>query len=240
VIGARPAGSEASRKTAAYLKPLLPNGRYEPVPKGLRNVVGSLPGKGKTIVVGAHYDSVPEPAGNLGANDSATGAAAVVELSRAMRKIKRAKDAPPIEFVLFDGEEAPAGCEPFSECGLRGSKSYVTKHRGRVGQMILLDYIAGKGTRLPREGTSDIDLWAKLRAAAKQVGATATFPEGIGPSISDDHTPFLDAGIPAIDLIDWSYRKHAHTPTDTMAQVSEKSLDAVGETVAQLLVTLSR
>jgi glutaminyl-peptide cyclotransferase len=106
--------------------------------------------------------------------------------------------------------------------------------------MVLLDYIAGKGTRLPREGSSDIELWGDLRAAARRVGTSATFPEGVGPTILDDHTPFLERGIPAIDLIDWSYRRHAHTPTDTMEQVSRASLDAVGETVADLLLHWDR
>ena len=50
----------------------------------------------------------------------------------------------------------------------------------------------------------------------------------------DDHTPFLAAGIPAVDFIDWSY-PDGHKVTDTLDKVSQQSLDAVGETVLEYL-----
>ena len=58
-----------------------------------------------------------------------------------------------IRFVLFDGEEEPPGCPDaqFQRCALRGSKAYVEAHRGEVGEMILLDYIANEGLSIPRE-----------------------------------------------------------------------------------------
>lgn len=237
-FGARPAGSAAARRLARRLRTLLPHGHLEAIPghPGLHNVVGSLPGRGAPIVVGAHFDTNDTPPGYLGANDGAAGTAAVVELARTLRAARRPASAPPILFALFDGEEAPSGCEPFESCGLRGSKAFVARHDTKLRGMVLLDYIAGRGTRLPREGTSDRDLWRRLRTAAVRVGARATFPPGRGASIIDDHTPFLEAGVPAIDLIDWSYRRYAHTPQDTLERISPRSLDAVGETVARLLL----
>ena len=53
-------------------------------------------------------------------------------------------------------------------------------------------------------------------------------------TILDDHTPFLRAGIPAIDLIDFSYR-YADTVRDTVDKLSERSLDAVGESTVALM-----
>lgn len=240
-LGPRPAGSDASRELADQLRAELPHGRFEPVPGGLRNVVGTIPGASPAIVVGAHYDTEVSPPDFVGANDGAAGTAAVLELARILPD-----ELPPahreIRFVLFDGEEEPAGCPEarFQECALRGSKAYVAAHPGEVGEMILLDYVANRGLSLPREANSDPALWARLRAAADAAGVADRFPateQGVG--VIDDHVPFLLDGIPAIDLIDFSY-EHADTSADTPDKLDPAALDAVGEATARLLVELSR
>jgi glutaminyl-peptide cyclotransferase len=235
--GQRPAGSSQLRRLAEVLRRELPNGHFEPVRghPGLRNVVGTIPGRAPAIVVGAHYDSEYHPKGFVGANDSAAGTAAVVELARDLRSTSGRE----VRFVLFDGEEEGPGCPNarFATCALRGSRAYVAAHRGEVGQMILLDYIANRGVRLPREGSSDPALWARVRAAAGEVGVGAVFPPSDQVTIYDDHTPFLRAGIPAVDLIDFSYR-YADGLQDTIDKLSVASLDAVGETVFALVSEL--
>jgi hypothetical protein len=238
--GQRPAGSSQLRRLAEVLRRELPGGHFEPVPghPRLRNVVGTIPGRAPAIVVGAHYDSEYHPKGFVGANDSAAGTAAVVELARGLA---RATDQNPreVRFVLFDGEEEGPGCSNahFATCALRGSRAYVAAHRREVGQMVLLDYIANNGVRLPREGSSDPALWARVRAAASEVGVGAVFPPTDQVTIYDDHTPFLRAGIPAVDLIDFSYR-YADGLKDTIDKLSVASLDAVGETVFALVSDL--
>jgi len=87
---------------------------------------------------------------------------------------------------------------------------------------------------LPREANSTPSLWAQIRAAALAVGAGATFPDGTGSAIIDDHTPFLRAGVPAADLIDWSYP--GHSLQDGMKLLSHRSVDAVGETMAEYVL----
>jgi glutaminyl-peptide cyclotransferase len=237
--GQRPAGSPALRRLAEVLRRRLPSGHFEAVRghPGLRNVVGTLPGSAPAIVVGAHYDTEYHPKGFVGANDSAAGTAAVVELARALRSTSGRE----VRFVLFDGEEEGPGCSNarFAECALRGSRSYVAAHRGQVGQMVLLDYIANKGLRLPCEGSSDRALWARVRAAARSVGVGSVFPPTTQTTIYDDHTPFLRAGIPSVDLIDFSYR-YADGLQDTLDKLSLASLDAVGETVYELVSELRR
>ena len=232
--GQRPAGSAPLRRLAEVLRRELPNGRFEPVTghPGLRNVVGTLPGRAPAIVVGAHYDSEYHPKGFVGANDSAAGTAAVVELARDLRSSSGRE----VRFVLFDGEEEGPGCPNarFDRCALRGSRAYVAAHRREVGQMVLLDYIANRGVRLPHEGSSTPALWARVRAAADEVGVGAVFPPTDQVTIYDDHTPFLRAGIPAVDLIDFSYR-YADGLQDTIDKLSLASLDAVGETVFALV-----
>jgi peptidase M28-like protein len=234
--GQRPAGSAALRRLAAVLRSELPNGHFEHIKghPGLRNVVGTIPGRAPAIVVGAHYDSEYHPKGFVGANDSAAGTAAVVELARALGQAPGSGRE--VRFVLFDGEEEGPGCSNarFVRCALRGSRAYAAAHRGEIGQMVLLDYIANKGVRLPREGSSDPALWARVRAAARGVGVGVVFPPTDQVTIYDDHTPFLRAGIPAVDLIDFSYR-YADGLDDTLDKLSVTSLDAVGETVFALV-----
>ena len=243
VYGWRPAGSKSLRRLAVRLRALLPNAHFEAVPghpKGMRNIVASLPGYGKPIVVGAHYDVEVHPKGFVGANDGAAGTAAVVELARTMARAPRSSKDRAVRFVLFDGEEDPVACQEFLECALRGSKAYVKRHGDQTQSMVLLDYIAEKhGMSFPHEGGSDPTMWAKLRAAANDVGVGSLFTDAEGQEILDDHTPFMDAGIPAIDVIDFDYPP-ADTLRDTLDKVSERSLDAVGETAYRLVTSLRR
>ncbi len=231
--GPRPAGSAAERRLAAVLRRQLPAGRFEAVPGGLRNIVGRLPGRAPAIVVGAHYDSTPVP-GYLGANNSAAGVAAVVEIARALRRDPPRPGDRAVAFALFDGEEAPAGFTDFYAQGDRGSKAYVAAHRTATAELILLDFVANRTLRIPREAGSDPALWARLRAAAAAVGAGPAFPAATAPRILDDHTPFTSAGIPAIDLIDFDYPCWQRT-CDTLSRISRASLAASGQTVLALV-----
>jgi hypothetical protein len=235
-LGPRPAGSATSRKLAKRLKRKLPKGRFQSVPGGLRNVVGKVPGRDpdRYVVVAAHYDTKDIP-GFVGANDGAGGTAAVVQLARQLRP---RTIGPTVFFVLFDGEEDPdddSGNGFYSD-GLRGSKVAAKKYE-EAEAMILLDFVADKKLSLPREGSSDEELWERLRTAARHAGVGSYFPDDVETSIQDDHTPFLRQGVPAIDLIDWDFPCW-HETCDDLSAVSEPSLDASGEAVAALLRTL--
>lgn len=231
-LGPRPAGSATSRKLAAYIRKRLPRGRYERVAGGLRNVVGRLPGKGRPIVVAAHYDTKDIP-GFVGANDGAGGTAALLELARALRQTKRAKDAPPIWFVAFDGEEATDDAD-FYGTGVRGSKAFARRYASRIRELVLLDFVADRDLSIPREESSDGEMWADLRAAAERVGSGAAFPDATQGVVLDDHTPFVRRGVPAIDLIDFTFDCW-HQLCDDMTAVSKASLDASGEAVLEFL-----
>jgi hypothetical protein len=104
--------------------------------------------------------------------------------------------------------------------------------------MILLDYVANKGLKLPREATSTPQLWAQLVAAADEVDAGGVLAPGTGPAIVDDHTPFLRSGVPAIDLIDWSYP--GHSLADGIDKLSLQSVKAVGDSVVRLAENLGQ
>lgn len=241
--GQRPAGSPQLRRLAVKLRERMPGGRFEPIPgePGLRNIVATVPGKLPALVVGAHYDTLVKPKGFVGANNGAAGSAIVVELARELAKLDRPPGSHQVRFVLFDGEEPASGLpeeqDDFYSSGLRGSRAYVERHGDQVGAMILLDYVAGKGMTLPREGSSTPELWDQIRAAAARSGFGRYFPDRTGPTITDDHTPFLRAGIPAVDLIDWSYP--GHEPSDRLRALSIESVDATGETILEAIGTVA-
>jgi Zn-dependent M28 family amino/carboxypeptidase len=244
-VGPRPAGSPQLRKLANELQPMLPNSSIEPFPskgpqQGLRNIVGDIPGRPPAILIGAHYDTQYRPKGFVGANDSAAGTAALIELARTL-PFELPANHREVRFVLFDGEEAPPGCpdRDFQYCALRGSRAYVAAHPGQVGDMILLDYIANRGAHFPRETNSSPELWAKLREAADEVGTEELFPDTTQTPIIDDHIPFLEQAVPSIDLIDWSY-PYKNGTQDTLDKLDPDVLGDVGRTVAQLTINLSR
>ncbi len=235
-LGPRPAGSRPARRLAALLREELPNGRYQRVPGGLRNVVGEVRGSDpdRMVVVGAHYDTKDIP-GFVGANDGASGTATVVELART---IQPGELDPSVVFILFDGEESPRGTpdDAFEQRGLRGSKVAAAAHEGAEA-MILLDFVGDRDLSIPREANSDRRLWSRLREAAAEVGQEDVFPDATRGPILDDHVPFRRAGVPAIDLIDFDFPCF-HKRCDDLSAVSAESVDAVGETVLQLLRTL--
>ncbi len=231
-LGPRPAGSAPSRRLAERLRRELPEGGFEAGPGGLRNVVGHLPGRPPAILVAAHYDTKDLP-GFVGANDGAGGTAAVLELARALARDRRVGDRE-IRFALFDGEESPRGSTDFLRDGLRGSRAYARRHARELGEVVVVDFVADRHLALPREASSNAALWARLRAAARRVGVDGVFPARTRATVEDDHTPFIAAGVPAIDLIDFDYPPF-HTRGDDLAAVSERSLDAAGEALLELL-----
>jgi hypothetical protein len=235
-LGPRPAGSAASRKLAKMLRNAVPKGRYQAVPDGLRNVLGTVPGRDpkRLVVVGAHYDTKDIP-GFVGAVDGGSGTAVVLQLART---IKPRTLRPTVVFAFFDGEESPRGVpdSKFERYGLRGSKVAARTLRNAEA-MILLDFVGEKDLSIPHEDNSDKRLWKKLRAAAATAGAIEHFPSDLWPPVSDDHVPFIKRGIPSIDLIDFDFACF-HKTCDDMTQIAESSLDATGETVLRLLATL--
>lgn len=233
-LGPRPAGSKQARVLAERLRKLLPGGRFEPVPGGLRNVVGRIPGRepGSVVVVGAHYDTKEIP-GFVGAVDGGSGTAVAAQLART---IEPRELRPTVVFLMFDGEEVPAGKpdHEFLRYGIRGSKAAAPRYKDAEA-MILLDFVGEKGLRIPRESYSNAGLWQRLRGAARAVGVAKVFPaEDFGGGIQDDHVPFIKQGVPSIDLIDFDFPCW-HRRCDDLSRISERSLDASGETVYELL-----
>ncbi len=213
--GPRPAGSEASRQLAVWLRARLPHGTFEAVPGGLRDVVGSLPGRAPAIEIGAPYDTAAVP-GLVGADDPASGAAVVLELARALvRSGIRGPHARAVRFVLWDGSHADR-----REAG------------GAVRERVTLGRVGASDLRLRRPADSDAALWARLRSAADEAGVGDTFPTGTAPATGGG----AGSSIPTADLT--AATPPCTTPgasCDTLAGIDADSLDAVGEALVELV-----
>lgn len=244
-LGPRPAGSAASREQTRWLAARLQEAGVEQVAvdSPLANVVGIIPGSEPGyVVLGAHHDTKEGIPAFVGANDGASGVAVVLELARAL-----AADPPPgpsYAIALFDGEEAREDRE-FSEDGKRGSTAYVeTAADGgaegipainEIRGAVIFDMIGDCDLDVPLEGASDPGLYELFAAADGETfsGSTTT--------IDDDHVPFLEAGVPAVDLIDFRYGPglppgdYWHTPEDTLDKVCPESLETIGEAALRAL-----
>ena len=235
-LGPRPAGSAKSKELAELLRRSIPNGRFQAVPGGLRNVVGTIPGRTprRKVVLGAHYDT-KDLSGFVGANDGASGTAVVRQLART---IKPRQLRPTLIIVFFDGEETPRGVpdSQFERYGLRGSKIAARAFRSAEAA-IVLDFVGDKELAIPRDQYSSKRLWSRLRSAAQRAGFGRQFPAREQGAVLDDHVPFVRAGVPAIDLIDFDFSCW-HQPCDDLTAVSQRSVNAVGETMLAFLAGL--
>jgi Zn-dependent M28 family amino/carboxypeptidase len=102
----------------------------------------------------------------------------------------------------------------------------------------VLDMVGDKDLNLYYEANSRQaakNLVERLWAGAAQVNAPGFIPEE-RHNVYDDHAPFLEAGIPGIDVIDFDY-KAWHTTGDDLTQVSAASLGQVGRTVLRYVYT---
>ena len=208
----------------------------------LMNVLARFHPKSKErILFTTHWDSRPwadlDPKPALrsrpvpGANDGASGVAVLLEVARVLRKERPAIG---VDLALFDGEDL--GTETNPSGYFRGSTRFV-EWRGddRPIFVINIDMVGKRDLNLiseaiSREQASNIvDLvWGE----AQWLGIR-NFRSGTGRRIFDDHVPFLNAGIPAINLIDFDFPEW-HTTHDTPAVCSPASLEAVGRVLLSL------
>ncbi len=260
-IGPRPSGSPALKDTRAYITKQLaaigltaveqkftastPNGPIEMI-----NLSVKLPGKRTDrLLLTGHYDTkVSKDFPFVGASDAASSAAILIELARVL------KDRPrefTYEFVWFDGEEAV--CWDWDACGkpnapdnTYGSRYYVDAAKkantlGSVKAMILFDMIGARDLKIRRE-TEYSAKWLNdiVWAAAKKLNHTDAFLDADGPVGGDDHLPFVQAGIPSIDIIDLQDYPQWHTQQDDLAHVAAGSLQKVGETILAALPDIEK
>lgn len=218
------------------------------------NVIGTLPGRSPhKILLGCHHDTKcteghESDAHNfdfVGANDSGSGVGLLLALAAHLAKQPQAEAT--YEFAFFDGEES-IPYEWDIQRALFGSRRYLSQYRldlatssetPTVRALVLLDMVGAKDLTIDRETSSTPALLDVFARAAEATGHRRYFFEN-SMSVTDDHTPFLRAGIPAIDLIDIADNPQWHTPDDTLEHISAQSLQIVGEVVLAALPEVAR
>ncbi len=202
----------------------------------MTNLVGVFNAASTTrILFGAHWDSrkvadeETDPARRVfpvpGANDGASGVAVLLEIARTL-----AEDPPEIgvDLAFFDGEDQ--GLHGTPETWALGSQRFVQDFpEYRPAFVVVIDMIGRRGTRIPREGNSARHapaLVAKVWEIGSELGI-GVLADSLGAPVFDDHVPFLQAGFPAIDLIDIEDPRW-HTTADVPEHCAPESLGDVG------------
>ena len=206
----------------------------------VENIVAKRSDEPAQIIIGAHYDSRmfadndADPANRTkpvpAANDGASGAAVLLELARSLPK-----DTVPVWLVFFDSEDN-GNIEGWD--WILGSREFVNTNSLQPKAVVVIDMIGDTDLNIYRERNSDVQIADQIWATAKGLGFEKQFINEYKYSMIDDHTPFLEAGIPAIDLIDFDY-PYWHTVQDTPDKVSAESLQAVGETLRAWVIQQS-
>ncbi len=250
----RDSGTPGAEKAAKKIAALLPGAEVKSFDDDtswgrvrFHNVSFKVPaagGEGRpAIALVSHFDTKSGiGAAFQGANDGASSSMLLVELAR------RYREAPlknhDLYFLFTDGEECKIDYGP--KDGLHGSRRFASEFKAAntdLRAVILLDMIgdANLKIQLPRNGTPALRLLALEAASAlglRKFIAPADF------TVLDDHQPFLDAGFPAVDLIDFEYGSedgrptYWHTMNDTCDKLSAESLSVTAKIVRQMLKRL--
>ena len=251
-FGPRPSGSTALEQSATYIKQQLQDYGLiveEQVftaatpygPKQFRNIIAKTRiqhrGLDRIVIFGSHYDTkLMTNVTFVGANDGGSSTGVLLEMARV------AAEQPDLWLVFFDGEEAMV--EYGDKDGFWGSRFFVEELKRKdqvksIKAMVLLDMIGDKDLSVSVTGS----LMQPVFDAARAAGDRDYFNYR-GNSILDDHVPFLQAGIPAVDLIDFEFgsapglNDYWHTEKDTLDKISPHSLEVVGRTTLRLLLLL--
>lgn len=251
-FGPRPAGSAALEQTRQYIKKELkaigvdtieqpfdadtPLGRFHMV-----NLIARIPGASPDrLVFAGHYDTkLFRDFRFVGANDAGSSTAFLIEWARVL---KARQNKYTTELLFLDGEEAmrPDWVDPDNRYG---SRHYVQAARQdgslkQIRAMILVDMIGDRDLRIKREADSTRWLKDVIWAAAKRLNYGNVFVDEETP-IEDDHIPFLDAGVPAVDIIDLDYGPW-HTSGDTLDKVTARSMQIVGDVLFEALPEIEK
>lgn len=204
------------------------------------NLIAEIPGKKKDIVIlASHYDTKWFPEEDfLGANDGGSSTGVLLELARVLAK---SNPEYTLWLVFFDGEEAMniewQGTDHTYGSTHLLNKLRIEKKLSNIRAMVLLDMIGDKELNICRDESSTGWLKNIIYSTAEELGYQKSFPNETC-DIEDDHTPFLRAGVAAVDIIDFDYgpdNDFWHTQEDSLDKISVESLKIVGNTVLNSL-----
>ena len=252
-LGPRPSGSAALAATRQEITRQIklagltveedPFTAFTPVGRvPMTNLIVRIPGEqSKTILLAGHYETKRfDEFKFVGANDAGSSTAMLIELARNLAKRKNKFS---YWLVFFDGEEAFVDFSATD--GLYGSRHLVGKltasgELSRIEAMIVVDMVGDTQLKIHREGYSTPWLMDKVLDAAGRLGYGRYFDDSPRHYI-DDHVPFVNAGVAAVDIIDFDYgpgNRYWHTAEDTIDKCNPASLTIVGRVVVATLEDL--
>ncbi len=210
-------------------------------PVAMRNYIVRYPGKKDgVIVLGSHYETNYwlRNINFVGANDGAATVGLLMAIGdelRAQAAGGRKLDGYSVWLVFFDGEESFQTQWSNSDA-LFGSRHLAAKWGrdgtlGHIKAFILADMIGDKDLDIQRESQSADWLVALVRQAARKYGYERYFFQQ-EETVEDDHVPFVQRGVPSIDVIDLDYGpndSYHHTVQDTLDKISAHSLTIDGD-----------
>jgi Zn-dependent M28 family amino/carboxypeptidase len=248
-IGPRWPTSQGHVKAEAFLRDHFKHDQLEedaftantPIgPVNLRNFIVRFPGKKDGIIVlSTHYET-NYPLKNInfvGANDGASTTGLLMAIADQLREtVARNKvlDGYSVWLVFFDGEEA---FQSWSASDSTYGSRHLAARWGRDGTLtkikafMLADMIGDKDLDIQRETQSTAWLVELVRQAAHKYGYDRYIFQKDEP-VEDDHLPFVERGVPSIDVIDLDYgpnNSYHHTAQDTMDKISARSLTIDGD-----------
>jgi glutaminyl-peptide cyclotransferase len=245
-FGERPSGSEAIARLREWIvsqvRPfggqisLDPfNGQTPDGPVAMTNIIVKFPGKtGKAVAITGHYDTKRiSMVRFVGANDGGSSTGFLIEFARVASRLKHADD---LYIVFFDGEEAVGNWSDTDS--LYGSRHLAAKWGtngtlSRLKALINVDMIGDKDLDVLNDGGSSQSLREMVARTAATLGDSKYFQTAV-TGADDDHMPFVNEGVNAIDLLDLDYGPHNsywHTAADTPDKLSAHSFQVVGDVV---------
>ena len=255
-FGERPSGSDAIAALRKWilseLKPLGGkvivdsfNGETPVGPIPMANMIVKFPGtSGKAVAITGHYDSKKIPMVHfVGANDAGSSTGFLLEFAKVATNMQHRDD---IYIVFFDGEEA-VRAQWADEDNTYGSRHLAAKWLAdgtfsRLKALINIDMIGDKDLDIADDENSSELLRNMVWQIAARLGYAKYFRHDPG-AIEDDHQPFAQAGVNAIDIIDLDYGPNGgywHTAQDTLDKLSAHSFQVVGDVVSELVKELEK
>ena len=254
-FGPRPAGSKPLSESRRWIVSQLEQMGYKveedifqgATPFGnipMINLRVIIPGASpKVVMLAGHYDTARfEDINFVGANDGASSAAFLLEMARVLAHRKNQFTT---WLVFFDGEEAEVQwSDTDSLYGSRhmAQKLSATGELGRIQAMILVDMIGDAKLDIYRDSNSTPWLTDAVFTTAKSLGYSKYFLNE-QRAYQDDHNPFVNAGVAAVDIIDLDYgpnNGYWHTAKDTVDKCSPQSLAIVGQVVLGTMAELEK
>lgn len=239
-MGPRTPGSIAHQQMVEYIQTQLQKSGWkveiqetERMGHPVQNIIAKRGSGSPWVIFGAHYDSrlvadqdpvaanqsLPVP----GADDGASGVAVLLEMARVLPKNSDKQ----IWLVFIDAEDQGRidGWD-----WILGARAFAESLADKPNAVVIIDMIGDTNLNIYREKSSNKAITDAIWQTAANLGYAQQFINEEKYNMLDDHQPFLELGIPAIDIIDFDY-PYWHTLADTQENISPASLSIVGNTL---------